>query len=56
MAHGWGFISGIVIGLAAAFATKGRRAPAVVQWAAGAAVAAVLAGAWWLALHRGPAT
>jgi membrane associated rhomboid family serine protease len=55
MAHGWGFLSGLVIGLAVAIATKGRRALPAVQWAAAAAVAAVLATAWWLALHRGHA-
>ncbi|HEV7403435.1 MAG TPA: rhomboid family intramembrane serine protease [Chthoniobacteraceae bacterium] len=53
MAHGWGFLSGLVIGLVAAVATGGRRASPVVQWVAAAAVAAVLATAWWLALHRG---
>jgi rhomboid protease GluP len=52
MAHGWGFLSGLLIGLAAAAATKGRRAPRAVQWAAGAAVAAVLAGAWMLAWRK----
>jgi membrane associated rhomboid family serine protease len=52
MAHGWGFLSGLVIGLAAAFATRGERAPAGVQWAAGAAVAALLAGAWMLAWRK----
>ncbi len=54
MAHGWGFLSGLVIGLVTAAVTKGRRASANTQWAAGAAVALVLATAWWLALRRAP--
>lgn len=52
MAHGWGFLSGLVIGLAAAAATKGRRASAKTQWSAGAGVAVVLAAAWWLAWRK----
>jgi membrane associated rhomboid family serine protease len=52
MAHGWGFLSGLVIGLGAAAATKGRRASPAVQWTAGAVVTALLAGAWMLAWRK----
>lgn len=52
MAHAWGFVSGVVIGLPAAFVTKGRRAPRAPQWIAGVLLAALLALVWSLALHR----
>lgn len=51
MAHCWGFLCGLCLGVMYSGATGGRRAAPTAQRLAGSAAVALIALAWWRATH-----